>query len=262
MENNKIKISVVTVCYNAVDTIEETIKSVINQSYDNVEYIIIDGGSTDGTADIIKKYSDQIAYWVSEPDNGIYDAMNKGILLATGDYINLMNSGDSFADENVIASFVKIIPSEADIIIGNTIYKFKNSSLLRVPGDLNKLKEKQPFCHQSALISRMYQLNHLYDTSFKITADYNFFYNSYYKWKAIYQFIPLTIAVYNCAKGISTDNLKDSLKENFRIWGIENNTFSKIPWYLKLLYAQVSNLMKKILPSSTVVNMKKMLDKI
>lgn len=89
-------ISVVTVAYNAVTTIEKTILSVINQTYPNVEYIIIDGGSTDGTVEIIKKYANKLAYWVSEPDNGIYDAMNKGAKVATGEWINFMNCGDSF----------------------------------------------------------------------------------------------------------------------------------------------------------------------
>lgn len=79
-----MKISVVTVCYNAADTIEKTILSVLNQTYHDIEYIIIDGGSTDGTVEIIRKYADKIAYWVSEPDKGIYDAMNKGIEVATG----------------------------------------------------------------------------------------------------------------------------------------------------------------------------------
>ena len=90
----KIIISIITVSYNAVKTIEQTISSVVNQSYSNIEYIIIDGGSTDGTVDIIKKYEDRIAYWVSEPDGGIYDAMNKGIKVATGDYIQIIGADD------------------------------------------------------------------------------------------------------------------------------------------------------------------------
>ena len=96
MDKTQLKISVVTVCYNAVDCIEETMLSVLDQTYPNIEYIVIDGGSSDGTADVIRKYADRLAYWVSEPDKGIYDAMNKGIVAATGDYINFMNAGDRY----------------------------------------------------------------------------------------------------------------------------------------------------------------------
>ena len=103
---NNPKISVVTVCYNAVDLIEETILSVINQTYRNVEYIIIDGASTDGTVDIINKYRDKIAYFVSEPDKGIYDAMNKGIKVATGEWLNFMNAGDVFSSNTIVSEVV------------------------------------------------------------------------------------------------------------------------------------------------------------
>ena len=89
-----MKVSVVTVCLNAVNEIERTMLSVLDQTYTNIEYIVIDGGSTDGTVDIIRKYQDRIAHFISEPDKGLYDAMNKGIDLATGEWINFMNAGD------------------------------------------------------------------------------------------------------------------------------------------------------------------------
>ncbi len=99
---DKPLISVITVVFNGELFLEETIKSVLNQTYDNVEYLIIDGGSTDGTLDIIKRYKNQIDYWVSEPDKGIYDAMNKGIALASGTWLNFMNAGDSFNTSTVL----------------------------------------------------------------------------------------------------------------------------------------------------------------
>ena len=90
------KISVVTVVFNDHLHIEQTLCSVLSQTYDNIEYIVIDGGSTDGTVQIIKKYANKLAYWVSEPDKGVYDAMNKAISHVTGTYVSFMNSGDSF----------------------------------------------------------------------------------------------------------------------------------------------------------------------
>ena len=114
--NNPL-ISVVTVSYNAVTTIEKTILSVINQNYSNIEYIVIDGGSIDGTVDIIKKYADKITYWVSEPDKGIYDAMNKGIIVATGEWINFMNTGDTFYNENVFSEIFELNSYTEDVIV-------------------------------------------------------------------------------------------------------------------------------------------------
>ncbi len=116
-------ISVVTVAYNAVATIEQTILSVINQTYPNIEYIIIDGGSTDGTVNIIKKYMDHIAYWVSEPDKGIYDAMNKGGIRATGTFIQFLNAGDWLENEYVVEKIFKKNPKNVDVIYGDMIIR-------------------------------------------------------------------------------------------------------------------------------------------
>ena len=96
-------ISVITVCYNVASTIEKTMLSVLNQTYKNLEYIIIDGNSTDGTVDIIKKYAERLTFWISEPDKGIYDAMNKGIVKATGKFLIFMNAGDQFLNEKVLS---------------------------------------------------------------------------------------------------------------------------------------------------------------
>ena len=96
------KISIVTVTYNCKDTVEKTIQNVLKQTYPNIEYIVIDGNSTDGTKEIIERYADRLAYWVSEPDKGIYDAMNKGIKAATGDWILFRNSGDYFFEPSTV----------------------------------------------------------------------------------------------------------------------------------------------------------------
>jgi glycosyltransferase involved in cell wall biosynthesis len=95
-------ISIITVVYNSVATIEETIVSVLNQSYRNVEYIIIDGGSNDGTVEVVEKYANQLAYFVSEPDSGLYDAMNKGITASSGEWLLFLNSGDSLFNKHVL----------------------------------------------------------------------------------------------------------------------------------------------------------------
>lgn len=129
MEYNN-KITIITVCYNALSDLEMTINSVINQTYKDIEYIIIDGGSTDGSLDIIYKYKRYISKWISEPDNGIYDAMNKGIGLATGKWINFMNAGDTFVNSKVLESIFNIdYPDEVRFLYSDNYYKDKKGKL-------------------------------------------------------------------------------------------------------------------------------------
>ena len=123
MNTNKPLVTIITVSYNVVDTIESTIQSVVNQRYNNIEYIIIDGGSNDGTVDIIKKYEDHITYWISEPDGGIYYGMNKGIIKSNGDWLCFMNAGDRFASNDVLEHIFdsNIVFDNIDVIFGDVI---------------------------------------------------------------------------------------------------------------------------------------------
>ena len=140
MKESNSKITIITVSYNAATSIEPTILSVINQTYPNIEYIVIDGGSNDGTVDIIKKYQNKISYWVSEPDKGIYDAMNKGIRMATGDWINFMNAGDTFfCDTSLNLLFIPEPESDIDIIYGDTEFIYAFGKYVRQPAELEKL---------------------------------------------------------------------------------------------------------------------------
>ena len=165
--NNNPLISIVTVSYNAVKDIEKTILSVLNQTYPNIEYIIIDGGSTDGTLDIIKKYEDKISYWVSEPDKGIYDAMNKGTLKATGVWLNFMNAGDTFYNEHVLEKVFKDNDwSDADVIYGNVNIEYPKKTKLKKPLPLKRIEQQMVFCHQGSFVRTMLQKQYLFNTTY------------------------------------------------------------------------------------------------
>jgi len=153
-------VSIITVVLNGEKYLEETIKSVINQTYPNVEYIIIDGGSTDGTVDIIKKYENYIDYWVSESDKGIYDAMNKGIDVILGEWVNFMNAGDTLASEEVLKKVFFTITKKCLLIYGNTNVYEENGTFITTlkalkftKSNLNKFATRT-VCHQSVFVHK------------------------------------------------------------------------------------------------------------
>lgn len=173
---NQEKISVVTVVYNAVSIIEETIKSVLAQTYNNLEYIVIDGGSTDGTVDVIRKYGDKISLIISEPDKGIYDAMNKGIDKATGGWINFMNAGDHFYSSSVVADIFDTQEnySEYATVYGDAEYRLKSFSYIRQGYECDS-DHFMPFSHQAAFARADIAKKNKFNLKYKIAADTEFF---------------------------------------------------------------------------------------
>lgn len=235
-----MKISVVTVCYNAVQTLEKTMLSVLNQTYPDIEYIIIDGGSTDGTVDIIKKYADRLAYWVSEPDKGIYDAMNKGIKVATGEWINFMNAGDRFATNDV----TKKLFTEEDVnnyacVFGDTIFTFLYGEKIIKYGDSASHKI-MPSCHQSIFCKRELLLTYPFDLNYKMAADFDFFYKLW-QLGVKYKYIDMIVAVYDASNGISSKNIKQTRKELLQI------SNPAILYYIKYLFFLLKYRIKKVL---------------
>ena len=197
-------ISVVTICYNAKNDLEKTILSVLSQTYQDIEYIIIDGGSTDGTVDIIHKYSERLFYWISEPDKGIYDDMNKGMDRATGSWINFMNAGDTFCDNEVIKNIFGYNDlSDYSVIYGDCYVSKLNQLQYLKASSMKKVHVQMPFCHQSSFI-RKTRLR--FSIDLKIAADYQMIYE-YYRMNGISSFLYISkpISVFD-ATGISTTN--------------------------------------------------------
>ena len=175
-------VSVVTVCYNAVSSIERTILSVINQNFSDIEYIIIDGGSSDGTIDLIKKYNKYISLWISEPDLGIYDAMNKGIIKSTSQWLIFMNAGDVFYNNSTINSITDLLENNnIDILYGNILKVYSKHRIVKSRGIGKSNPSLIDFYtntinHQSAFIrNTMFEKNGLYSLDYKLASDWYFF---------------------------------------------------------------------------------------
>jgi glycosyltransferase involved in cell wall biosynthesis len=209
--NNPL-ISIITVVYNGATTLEQTMLSVINQTYKKIEYIIIDGGSTDGTVDIIKKYENKLAYWVSESDKGIYDAMNKGIDKATGEWVNFMNSGDIFHKENIIANLFELNITNCDVIYGDVIALRKEGEIHCKSQDIIKIKKNMPFCHQAAFCRLNILKQYMFDLKYSLCAEYNSFYQMYSN-NIRFMKTNYIIAFFDAEYGISSMNTSTLIKE-------------------------------------------------
>ncbi len=241
-KEGKPLLSIITVVFNSENFLEKTILCVKSQTYDNIEYIIIDGNSSDSTLDIIKKYNDFIDFWISEPDKGLYDAMNKGIEYAKGDFLWFLNSGDLIYSNNTVEEIFKNF-TNSDIYYGETMMIDHNGEnigmrRLKTPEKLTwkSLKKGMVICHQAIIVKSI--LASKYDLNYKFSADF--------EWvlKALKQSRKITnthqIVAKYLQEGLSRKNIKNSLKERFNImvkyYGVIPSVFNHIPIIIKFFY--------------------------
>ena len=217
-----MKISIITVTYNCAKTVGNTIESVLSQDYPDIEYVVIDGGSTDGTLDVLNHYKDRIGIMVSEPDEGIYDAMNKGIRLATGDYLCFLNAGDSFHEDDTLQQMVHTLPGSElpDVMYGETALVNKEGHFVRMrrlsaPETLTwkSFRQGMLVCHQAFFAKRT--LVEPYNLKYRFSADFDWCIRIMKKAHTLHN-TRLTIIDY-LDEGMTTQNRKASLKERFRI---------------------------------------------
>ena len=217
-----MKISLITVCYNSEKTIEETICSVINQDYKNIEYIVIDGNSTDGTKNIILKYLSKISLFISEKDAGIYDAINKGILLSTGDVIGIINSDDTFTSFNCISNIVNEFQDfSIDAVYGDVVFVNKKNSNVRYYSSNYwknwKFKIGMMIAHPTFYCKRniFFDLG-LYRNDFLIAADYELLIRFFIIGKIKTKYLKHTLIQMKTG-GISNSGIKSKLLLNKEI---------------------------------------------
>lgn len=249
MKSN-VKVSVITVVYNDVKNIEKTIKNVLKQTYTNLEYIVVDGASKDGTLDIIKKYDGKLR-WVSEPDKGIYDAMQKGAEMATGEWIIFRNCGDYFFHPSSIETIFHSYQNENDegLLLANTRF-FKNYGYKDVkPSILIKdYFDAMPMLHPSTFIRRSLQLKYPFHLEYRNSADYCFFLECLTN-GAKWRYFDAVVALFDNRLGTSSENYGRSIQDNIDILKHFNAPVSKIK-HLENVFAdyRLRTTLKKFMP--------------
>ena len=215
------KISVITVVYNDVANIRATMESYFSQTWDNKEYIVIDGGSTDGTADIIREYSDRLEFWCSEKDEGMYDAMNKGIEHSSGDWINILNSGDLYVNKNSLKDTIENTNDidNADVIYGNSV-EMNNDRDITIPANDNpNAMEYTPiYRHGSSLVRTNVQRRFMYDLSKRSRLGYSLDWEMIHRmFKAGCKFQKTDTYIETYEREGTSNKLYQSLIYNYRI---------------------------------------------
>lgn len=252
-----IKLSIVTVCWNAEKEIVETLRSVFSQNYTNYEYVVVDGGSTDNTVNTILSIAKECGkedclVLTSEKDNGIYDAMNKGIIKSTGNWVVFMNAGDTFYDNNVLCNVATILDkSSADIVYGNNCYTENNTQYIYNAKDIHFITKGMPFCHQSVFNRRDSIIKYMYNTDFKICADYELYFRMYHN-GAVFEKIDTIICNYMIG-GFSFQSPQVLVRESLAIRHIYSNLHCiSLRYYLTMITVYINRFLKTILPQAIV----------
>jgi putative colanic acid biosynthesis glycosyltransferase len=204
-------VSVITVTRNAASNLEKTLKSVEAQQYEAIEQVVVDGLSTDDTVDIIHKHEKTIARWVSEPDRGIYDAMNKGVSMARGEWVLFMNAGDTFASDDVLQRIFSHRWNAEGVLYGDVV---KDGYIKKAPGEYH-LYHRMLFCHQSSLTRRSLLIASPFDISHRLSADFKFFMEQYQR-GVKFAYVGMPVANFDTT-GVSNTRRSLGLRDNMRV---------------------------------------------
>ena len=244
-----MKITIITVCFNSASHIEDAINSVASQDYKQIEHIVIDGDSKDGTQEILKKHEKKLAFWMSEPDEGIYDAMNKGILRATGDIIGILNSDDFYFDHQVISKIADAFSgNEIDAVFGDLIFVDPNNLEKTVRTYSSKNWHPDRFAkgympaHPTFFVKRnFYEKHGLFETDYKIAADYEMLIRLLYVHKLKYKYLPMKMVKMRKG-GVSSNSIASNITLNNEIiracrkHGIKTSAAKIYPKYFKKVF--------------------------
>ncbi|MBB3700321.1 glycosyltransferase [Flammeovirga yaeyamensis] len=251
------KVSIITISWNCADEIEKTLQSVVAQDFEDKEYVVVDGNSKDNTLSIINKYKNDIVILVSEPDKGIYDAMNKGTQLASGEYVIFMNAGDQFYDPQTLSHFFEKVTDQPDLVYGDHEVVYDHFVKIKKGGKPEDLWKGMICSHQAIFVKRQLLLDHPFDwNNWKISADFHFIYNRFID-GCSFQHIPINVAKY-ASGGLSETSSVPSKLETWAIVKEHNSSPEVDAFYSKLIrYEKLVNIPRKLLgPKAFEVMMK------